>query len=456
MNIKASFFGGAGSVTGSKFLLEARGKRILVDCGLFQGLKELRLRNWAPFPTDASRIDAVIITHAHIDHSGYLPRLVKEGFKGRIYASRATFELAKIMLPDSAKIMEEEAEYANVHGYSKHSPALALFTSADASRALSMFYPVEFEAQQLLEDHLSFSLHPVGHILGASLCVIHERKKSLKFGFSGDVGRPSDPIMRKPSLMPQVHYLFLESTYGDRLHADQDPIIELSKLVKKIRENRSVLLIPAFAVGRTQEILYFLNKLRCQSLLKDIPVYVDSPMATAVTDLYWRFNQLHKLSKDDCSDINTSVTFVRNAEQSIGLYKKPSPKIIISASGMATGGRVLHHLKNYLPKQENVVLFAGFQAEATRGRKLLEGAKSVKIHGQQIPSNAQLSNLTSLSAHADQAELLSWLEDSKLNPRKVFLVHGEQASLEALKDVLEKRFLWDIEIAHFGQCVELN
>lgn len=453
--LSLTFLGGAGTVTGSKFLITCQNRRFLIDCGLFQGLKELRLKNWAPLSVEASSIDAVILTHAHIDHSGYLPRLFNQGFRGPVYSTEGTFELAKIMLPDSARIMEEEAEYANQQGYSKHKPALPLFTTKDAHLALSLFHPVKMQEEIKLAEHLSFELHHAGHILGSAFCQFHHRKKSISLGFSGDVGRPNDPIMKPPSLMPQSHYLILESTYGDRKHSQQSPLQQLEEVVNHIREFKSVCVIPAFAVGRTQEVLYFMTQLKKAGKLQDIPVYLDSPMATSVSDLYWRFADEHRLSHEQCKEISEAVIFVRNADHSIALLRKPSPKIIISASGMATGGRVLHHLRNYLGNPNNIILFTGYQAEGTRGRSLIDGHDSVKIHGGPVPVRAQVRNIESLSAHADQDELVDWLRRSNIMPRKVFVTHGESHAAEALANRLQEEFLWDTVIPQLGDNFEL-
>lgn len=449
------FLGGAGTVTGSKFLISSQNRRFLIDCGLFQGLKNLRLMNWAPLPVEVSSIDAVILTHAHIDHSGYLPRLFNQGFRGTVYSTEGTYELAKIMLPDSARIMEEEAEYANQQGYSKHKPALPLFTSQDANLALSLFQPIKMGVETKLAEHLSFTFHRAGHILGSAFCMFHHRKKSINIGFSGDLGRPNDPIMNPPELMSDAHYLVLESTYGDRKHQAIKPIDQLESVIRHIQEKKSVLVIPAFAVGRTQEILYFIYQLKKAGKLNGIPVYLDSPMATAVSEIYWRFADEHKLSHEECEEINNTVTFVRNADQSMALIKKSSPKIIISASGMATGGRVLHHLRNYLGNSDNIVLFTGYQAEGTRGRTMVEGQETVKIHGGPVPIKAKVMNIESLSAHADQDEIVDWLKASKLKPRRVFLIHGEDKATAGLAERLRQDFMWDACIPKLGEDVKL-
>jgi metallo-beta-lactamase family protein len=352
--------------------------------------------------------------------------------------------------------MEEEAEYANREGYSKHHPALPLFTSREANLALSLFRPVEFRDEFKLSDHVSFELHPAGHILGSSFCLFHHRKKSLTIGFSGDLGRPNDALMKPPAELPPVHYLVLESTYGDRLHPAVDPTTELQSVVETIIEQNSVLIIPAFAVGRTQEILYYLARLREQGRLDGIGVYLDSPMASQVSELYWRYHDQHKLSRDQCEMISSSVTIVRNAEQSMALLRKPSPKIIISASGMATGGRVLHHLRNYLGNPNNVILFTGFQAEGTRGRQLVDGQDKVKIHGRQISVAAQIKTIEGLSAHADQSEILAWLKVSSGSPRQVFVTHGEKVASVALAQQIEKDLLLKTCIPELGTTFDLT
>lgn len=450
-----SFLGAARTVTGSKYLIRCEDRKFMIDCGLFQGLKELRLKNWASLPVEASSIEAIILTHAHIDHSGYLPRLVRQGFRGRIYCSQGTFELAKVLLPDAARIMEEEASLANQYGYSKHSPALPLFSSSDASHALSLFHPVDLESEQKLGEHLGFTLYHAGHILGSSFCIFHHRKKSLNVGFSGDVGRPNDAIMKPPVSMPSVNYLVVESTYGNRSHGLNDPTEDLRRLVENCRLNQSVIVIPAFAVGRAQEIIFYLSKLRKAGKLDGVSVFLDSPMASSVTDLYINRLSEHRLTIEDCKDMQETARFTRTAVDSMAIYRKSSPKIIISASGMATGGRVLHHLKNYLSHPENIILFTGYQAAGTRGRALVEGSKSIKMHGINVPVSAQVLNLENLSAHADMNELTAWLNDSEINPRKVFITHGELESADALSCHFQKEFGWDCVVPKLGESFDL-
>lgn len=453
--LKLDFLGAAQTVTGSKYLITSHGQRFLVDCGLFQGLKDLRLKNWNLPSFDASSIDSVILTHAHIDHSGYLPRLVKHGFRGKVFCSQGTFELAKVLLLDAAHIMEEEAALANSSGYTRHNPALPLFTTTDANHALSLFHPIALEKELKIGEHIGFTLYQAGHILGSTFCIFHHRKKSIDIGFSGDIGRPNDAIMKPPVDMPPVHYLVLESTYGNRVHDTANASVQLEALINDCCMKKSVLVIPAFAVGRAQEILFYLAKLRKAGKLKGVGVYLDSPMAGAVTDLYLNRLSDHRLSADDCKSIHDTVRITRTAVDSISLYRKPSPKIIISASGMATGGRVLHHLKNYLSHPDNVILFTGYQAAGTRGRFLVEGQKKIKIHGVSVPVSARIFNLESLSAHADRDEILTWLSKSQINPRRVFITHGEPDASFALCEELWRRFNWECVVPNMNYSYEL-
>ncbi|MCB0361275.1 MAG: MBL fold metallo-hydrolase [Bdellovibrionales bacterium] len=453
--MKLTFLGAAKTVTGSKYLIEQGGRKILVDCGLFQGLKKLRQRNWNPLDVPANEIDLVLLTHAHIDHSGFLPRLVKDGFKGKIYCTEATCDLAQVLLPDCAHIMEEDARYANKKGFSKHSPALPLFDSRDVERTLNLFKPIKYETELDLNHDLFATFIDAGHILGSSSILVDDKRKGIRIGFSGDLGRPNDPILHPPKHFENLNYLVVESTYGDRSHGTTEPLDDLSSVINEAYEKGGSIIIPAFAVGRTQSLLFHISILKKKGRIPKIPIYLNSPMATRVSDIYCRYSHDHYLSKDQCDDMCDAAEFVRTPDESIALNRKPSPMIIISASGMATGGRVLHHLRRFLPDERSTILFTGFQAAGTRGAKIVGGAKHIKIHGQEWPVNAKIINMNSMSAHADQGEILGWLKDSKINPKKVFVSHGEEVAAQALASEIEKIFSWKCVIPDLNDSYEL-
>lgn len=452
--MKLTFLGATGTVTGSKYLLEAGSSRILLDCGLFQGFKQLRLRNRAPLMTDPKQIDAVILSHAHIDHSGYLPLLIKNGFAGKVYCTPGTRDLCAIMLPDSGHLQEEEAEYANKHGYSKHHPALPLYTKKDGEQALTRFAPVAFEQEIDLGDGLSFKLSPAGHILGAALVTVKNRDRTLVF--SGDLGRPQDLIMYPPAVVHRADYLILESTYGNRRHEAVDPQVELADIINRTVARRGVLLIPAFAVGRAQSLLYRIHLLKASGAIGDIPVFLNSPMAASATRVLQRHCGDHRLTPEQCTAMGDVARVIANTEESVWLTGQPGPSIIISASGMATGGRVLHHLKALAPDKRNTVLFVGFQAGGTRGAAMLAGAEAIKIHGEYVPVRAEVAILNNLSAHADYAETLGWLRHFQAPPRRTFLVHGEPTAVDALRLRIEEQLRWRTYIPDYQECVELN
>lgn len=448
------FLGGAQTVTGSKYLLSFNGRNVLIDCGLFQGLKKLRLTNWQPFPFDPKKIDAVILTHAHIDHSGYLPRLIKEGFNGKVFCTDGTKALAEIMLPDTGFLQEEEAEYLNRKKISKHHPALALFTKAEAEASLKYFETKTFGENFEPVPGFRCCFLYVGHILGAASLIIQVGKK--KIGFSGDIGRPNDPIFYQPAALPDLDYLIIESTYGDRIHPKVAPMYELGSIIRKTVETNGILLVPAFTVGRVQTLLYFLNKLIKQNRIPKIPMYLNSPMANRVNEAFVHFRSLHKLSEKDCSDMLKSIEAVSSVDESKNLNTKKGPMLIISASGMATGGRILHHLKAFASDPNNAIILTGFQAAGTRGEAILNGAKEVKIHGEMVPINAKVYSLENLSAHADYEEILSWLSSSHLHPKKVFITHGEPNSSLAMSRHLQERFGWTCCIPDYLMHETLN
>lgn len=452
--LKISFLGASGTVTGSKYLIESSGKKYLIDCGLFQGLKEWRLRNWEPLPCDPKTIDGVILTHAHLDHTGYLPLLVKQGFRKQIYASSATRDLCKILLLDAGRLQEEDAKRANRYGYSKHRPALPLYTEDDAKEVLSHFSIVDFHKAYPLDDQMQFSLSHAGHILGSSMVTLTCPQGSLIF--TGDLGRPHDPILIPPEQILSADYLVLESTYGARKHAENRVLNDLEEIINTTVAKGGTILIPAFAVGRTQTILYYLDQLRKQNRISpQIPIYLDSPMAQDATQLLQKHKEEHRLSAKECAEICSIAHYVQSQEDSKRINLSPFPSIIISASGMAEGGRVLHHLARYAPGQENAIVFTGFQAEGTRGARLLRGEKEIKIHGQMVPVRARIESLDELSSHADYVEILAWLKGFKKGPRQVFLTHGEPDAAESLKQKIEQTLGWPVTIPRYLESVEL-
>lgn len=433
--------GGAGTVTGSKHLLEADGRRLLIDCGLFQGLKNLRELNWAPFPVPVQSLDAVLLTHAHLDHSGYLPKLVRDGFRNPIFSTCATMEMAGLILRDSAHLQEKDAEYANRHGFSKHHPALPLYGIRDAERALEQFEPVRIHEPLALGHGATALFRRAGHILGA--CTIELTWRGVTIAFSGDLGRYGDPVMVDPEAIPQADYVVIESTYGDRLHERRDPAEALAEVVERTAARGGTVIIPSFAVGRAQQLLYYFWTLKQAGRLGRIPVYLDSPMAIDASELLCRHSEDHRLPPSLCHAACKVATYIREVEESKQVTASPMPKVIISASGMATGGRVLHHIKAFGPDHRNTILFSGFQAAGTRGQAMLQGAKEVKIHGQWIPVRAEIAELPMLSAHADASELMRWLSGFKMRPRKVFIVHGEPNASEALRIRIDRELGWD-------------
>ena len=453
--MKLTFLGATGTVTGSKYLLEDDNRKILIDCGLFQGLKNLRLRNREKLPVNPADIDAVILTHAHIDHSGYLPLLVKNGFKGPVYCSSATADLCDILLPDSAHLQEEDARRANRYGYTRHKPALPLYTKEDAFNALEHLKPVSFDEEHGLSDFLSFRLTRAGHILGAACVRIDDGQTSIVF--SGDLGRPHDPVMKAPAQIQEAGYLILESTYGDRRHEKTDILTQLEGIISQTAARGGSVVIPAFAIGRAQSLMYYIHALKKEKRIPDIPVYLDSPMAISATKLLQKHLVEHRLSREACADVCGSVIYTQTVEQSKAIYSTNNglPVIVISASGMATGGRILHHLKHYIGDERNTVLLAGFQAAGTRGARLAHGESEIKIHGQLFPVRAEIDMLDNISAHADYQEILDWLGHFREPPGKVFLTHGEPEAASSLKFKIEEHLGWRVEIPEYEQRVEI-
>jgi len=455
MALELTFLGAAGTVTGSKYLLESGGRRLLVDCGLFQGYKALRLKNWAPLTVDPHSIAAVVLTHAHLDHSGYLPLLVKNGFRGPIFCTEATRQLCEILLPDSGHLQEADAEFANRHRFSKHTPALPLYTVEDAQRSLHYLKPVAFDAATKLPGGATGLWRRAGHILGAASVEIDW--DSVTTVFSGDVGRYDDPMMFDPAPVARADYLVVESTYGDRRHESTSAEDALADIINRTVHRGGTVILPAFAVGRAQIVLYYIEKLkRGGRVPAALPIFLDSPMAIDASEIFCANRDDHRLSAEECRAFHKGVTYVRTAEESKALTASPMPKVVISASGMATGGRVLHHLKQYAPDPRSAIVFAGFQAGGTRGAAMVAGAESVKIHGAYVPVKAEVHNLAMLSAHADCDELMRWLRGFQKPPRRTFVTHGEPTGSDALRHRIEEELHWACEVPELHEKAVLS
>ncbi|MEO8202520.1 MAG: MBL fold metallo-hydrolase [Betaproteobacteria bacterium] len=453
--MQLTFFGATGTVTGSRYLVRSGGGTVLIDCGLFQGPKALRLRNWQPPAFDPARLDAVALTHAHLDHSGYLPLLVRNGFRGSVYCTRATFDLCKLLLPDSGYLQEQQAEYANRRGFSRHKPALPLYTADDAVRALRHFMPLDYDEPTTLGRAASVRFLPAGHILGASIVEFKSEPEGRRAVFSGDLGRMGDPVMREPTRISHADYLVVESTYGNRLHPQLDPEQELAGHLERATGRGGVAVVPTFAVGRAQTLLHLIARIKARGGLRDVPVYLNSPMAIDATRIFERYRTEHRLTEDECREACSVAVMVNTPQESIALNQKRGPMIILSASGMATGGRVLHHLEAFAPDPKNLILFAGFQAAGTRGAAMIAGAESVKIHGQYVPVRAEVVNLSSLSAHADYAGILEWLRGFEHAPQRIFITHGEPAASDELRRRIAETLGWECEVPEYHQSEEL-
>ena len=474
---KITFYGGVGTVTGSKYLLESNGKKVLVDCGLFQGLKELRERNWAEQPFEPTEIDAVIITHAHIDHTGFLPRLVKLGFSGKVFTSRATCDLLKILLPDSGRLQAEEAEYRNRHNLTSHSPALPLYDEDDAKDALKLLVgvPNDGNAVEICEGFKA-SFQVAGHIIGASLVLVEMENarseppavagglnsSSIKFLFSGDLGHYDQPIVKDPAPPPACDYLMTESTYGNRLHGEVTSDVNFAKIINEAFERNAPILIPAFAVGRTQEVLYMIRELEDEKKIPSMPVIVDSPMAAQATQVYNRFSEEH--DEEYASILAKKVHPLRtdwmkttsSREESIKLNDMKGARIIISASGMLTGGRVLHHAMRILPNENATIIFVGYQAAGTTGRRILNGEREVRIMKNWIPVRCHVEKVEGFSAHADWKAVLRWLHGLPNTPKTVFTTHGEPDAAEAMAQHIRDEFGWNVVVPQYEQTIELK
>ncbi|WP_396586246.1 MBL fold metallo-hydrolase RNA specificity domain-containing protein [Bermanella sp. R86510] len=434
------FIGATGTVTGSKYLVTYGDRQIMVDCGLFQGIKNVRERNWGELPFVPQDLTAVLLTHAHIDHSGYLPALMKRGYSGDIYASHATKALCHVLLPDAGYLQEEDARYANKKHFSKHSPAEPLYTEEDARAVLKQFKGVDYHQSIEIEGGLTVRFMPVGHILGA--CAIRLEFEGRSLTFSGDVGRSDDLIMPPPQSLPETDYLVLESTYGNRRHEKVDAEEMIAEVINRTVQRGGIVLMPSFAVGRAQLVLHIVEKLKREGRIGQMPVYLNSPMAIRATEIFFNLHEQHKLSKDDCQKIDDMTTYVKTAEESIELNSKLFPAVIISASGMASGGRVLHHLKSLVGDHKNSVLFLGYQAAGTRGDAMVNGADRIKIHGQYFPVRAEVHNLDALSSHADYEEIINWLKPIAHAPKKVFITHGEDVAADAMRLHVKDELNW--------------
>ena len=484
MTISLTFLGAARTVTGSKYLLETASAKVLIDGGLFQGLKELRDRNWRDLPFRASELSAVVLTHAHLDHCGYLPRLVKQGFAGRIYCTAGTRDLCRIVLPDSGRIQEEDAANANRHGYSKHAPALPLYGEADAFRAVSLLQPVGYERPMPVAPGIEAEFVNAGHLLGSAYAKMRVNGRTILFG--GDLGRYGRPVLPDPAPVAEADYLLVESTYGNRVHEQDDEGAKLAEVITTTAERGGKVIVPAFAIGRVEELLYWLKRLEEQKRIPILPVFVDSPMATEALARYSeRLQELDpdlqpELTDDKaphretahepqdkrrrqareersvCAFCTERFRTISSPAESKELTRSKAPAIVISSSGMATGGRVLHHLKAALPDSRNTVVFVGYQAEGTRGRLLVDGAQAVKIHGEMIPVRARIELVESMSAHADSVEILRWLGGFSRPPTTTFTVHGEPAAMDALASSIRDRLGWSVHAPEYREAVRLE
>jgi metallo-beta-lactamase family protein len=460
---KITFLGAVGVVTGSKYLVDAGGKRLLVDCGLFQGPKELRQKNWDKLPIDPASIDWIVLTHAHIDHTGYLPRIVRDGFRGPIYANSATHDLCQLLLTDSAHLQEEDAQFATKKGYSSHKPALPLYTVQDAQQALKLFREIPRKDPFVISPQFTVKPSDAGHILGSSSLQISitENGKSAVVVFSGDVGRYDQTILNDPEPIAKADYILCESTYGDRDHPTASPLDAMAEIVNRVATRGGAIVIPSFAVGRTQSLMYILRQLEDQHRIPKLPTFVDSPMASNVTDLYVRHREDHRLSflqeeqtgDRDPLDVH-EVQMTRSVEESKKINDIKTPCIIMSASGMCTGGRILHHLAHRLPDPRNAVIFAGYQAEGTLGRYLLGGGKAARIHGEVIPVRAEIQEVSQFSAHADRTELVRWLSGFTASPKQLFLTHGEPPAAQSFSGTVQQKLGWGVAIPAQGDSFD--
>lgn len=454
MTATISFLGAAETVTGSRYLVETDSARVLVDCGLFQGWKKLRERNWSTPPFDPSSLDAVVLTHAHIDHSGYVPKLCAAGFRGKVHCTRGTQSLLQILLPDSGYLQEEQARLANKWGHTKHRPALPLYTRADAEASLGQLAPTPYYERFEVAPGVTARYTRAGHIIGSGCLELNVGGTTL--AFTGDVGRPVDPIMQPPDPLGPADYLITESTYGDRRHSNEAIHDTLARVVNDAVAQRGVILVPAFAVGRSQHLLHIVAELKAAGRIPDVPVFLDSPMAIEATGIFCEHKEDHRLSEAQCHAMCEAASYSRTPDESKAIDASSGPMIVISASGMATGGRILHHLRRFLPDERNRVLIVGYQAGGTRGRSLVDGADELKIHGQYVSVRAKVEQVQALSAHADYREMLDWLAKGELSPRKVFVTHGEPSAADAFRRRLVDTLGWDATVPGMGDTVALE
>ena len=462
---KMKILGAAGTVSGSKFLVDTGEIRFLVECGMFQGPKKLRQLNWDPLPVSPQSLDQVVLTHAHLDHSGMLPVLVRDGFQGKITSTPVTAELLEISLMDAAHLQEEDARFANKMGFSKHKPALPLFTKEDAARVFPRVRTLKYQKTMELGDGTQIRFLDAGHILGSAIVEVNTKNQGspVRLVFSGDLGRNDALILRDPSPVQQADYLVIESTYGDRVHPPERPVEELSAIINETARRGGMLVIPAFAIGRTQTLLYLIRDMKVREMIPDLPVFVDSPMAHQVTEVFCRhiddFDAEAKAvfrKTGKCPILCPNLEFVGTPAESQQINSMRFPAIIVSASGMATGGRVLHHLKHRLPDPRNTVLFVGYQAAGTRGQLIKDGARGIKIHGEIIPVRAQIRSMDAFSGHADSAEILRWLRRFKEPPRLTMVVHGEEASSRALADEIRRTLGWEVHVPQYLESFDLR
>ena len=452
--MRLQFLGATDTVTGSKYVLDTGAHRVMIDCGLFQGYKSLRLRNWDPLAINPHHVDAVVLTHAHIDHSGYLPLLVRNGFRGHVYCTKGTAELCNIMLPDSARLAVEDAQYANAQGFSRHHPALPLYDENDAAKALRKLRPVAYGERFQVVEGVEAEFHRAGHIIGAATVTLFAEGQRIVF--SGDLGRQADPVMRPPEPVAEADTLLVESTYGDRVHPAGDPLDVLEQIVRRTIGQGGTLLIPAFAVGRTQALLFCLYQLIRTHRIPHVPIYLDSPMAERATEVFaHHVDDLH-IEAADCQAACTLAVPIQSPQQSMHLSSDRTPKIILAASGMATGGRVLHHLKSFGGGKRNAILMSGFQAAGTRGAALLAGQRALRVHGREVPIRATVEQIANLSAHADANELMTWLRGFTRAPRRTFIVHGEPAASDALRQRIEHELQWPVCMPEYRQTYPLS
>lgn len=461
MNVTVKFLGATATVTGSRFLLNIGGFRVLFDCGLFQGLKELRLRNWETFPVDPATIDAVVISHAHIDHSGYLPKLVKDGFSGPIYCTPPTADLMELMLMDSAKLQEEEASYAFEKGFSRHSKPLPLYTTQDVQSVIPLIKEYPFGEKISIHERVHIVFNEAGHLLGAAITEMFIQGDQLqkKIVFSGDLGRSTDLMLRAPAVIREADVLFIESTYGDKDNPSVDPASDLERVVNETFENNGVLLIPSFAVGRAQVLLYYFHQLMDADKIPDVPVYIDSPMATSATYLFYNYPTYHKVrfnQHEFARKLETNMlVFVKSSRHSKALNDIRSKAIIISSSGMMTGGRILHHMYHRLRNKQDTLLIAGYQAEGTRGRRIVDKEPEIKMFGEMVPVLCKIENITSFSGHADRQELFAWMRNFTVKPKMCFVVHGENPGMANYAQAIRRELNWNVMEPQYMESVSL-